>query len=221
MTEQQDFWKDKEWDQLVSNERWEIQASIHTKNLLAEFLSDVPREIDILDCGCNKGYAVGLLHELGFAHISGIDVNLNVIDFVRIRFPYDSFCVMPIEDLLKHEILEQNPYGLVLHMSTLMHVHPNNLKKAMTAIYNVSDRYIFGKELSSAPPKDMGEVNPDWKNQFWTRRWCNTWLWHFPDLHVVKKRILPMISSNNLETEVFLLEKPTDSKTIREREGSI
>ena len=221
MTEQQDFWKNKKWPQLHSNLNWEAETGIKTKKLLEEFLSDVPREIDILDCGCSAGYTIGLLHELGFASISGIDVNPIMIKKAEETFPYDSFSVTSIEDLGHYQLLQENPYDLVLHCSVLMHVHPDNLKEVMTAIYNLSGKYIFGKELSSSPPKDMGEIDPDWKNQFWTRRWCNTWLWHFPSLNIVKKEILPMTSPNNLETEVFLLDKTNYNRETKERRRSI
>jgi len=221
MTEQQDFWKSKEWNQQQSNKNWESEAQINTKDLLEQFLKDVPREIDVIDCGCNEGYIIGLLHELGFSSMSGIDVNSKAIKKAEQTFPFDSFLVSAIEDLGPMYLLVEVPYELVLHTSVLMHIHPDNLKKAMTILYNLSGKYIFGKELSTVEPKDMSEVAPKWKNQFWTRRFCDKWLELFPDLHVVKKRIIPMISPNNLETEVFLLEKPGDNKAIREGEGSI
>jgi len=220
MTEQQDFWKNKEWDQLKSNKKWETEAKMSTINLLKEFLSDVPRDIDVLDCGCNEGYTVGLLHELGFASISGIDVNSKAIKKASKMFPYDSFAITSIEELGGFSLLQQCPYDLTLHCSVLMHVHPDNLGDTMKAIYNLSGKYIFGKELSTLEPTNIGD-KVGWKNQFWTRRFCNLWLELFPDLQIVKKRILPMISENNLETEVFLLDKTNHNRETKERRRSI
>jgi len=206
MTYQLDQWRGKfgdEWSVKDDYIQWEIESGLELKtDIMLEFLGTLPKNLSILDVGCNSGFMIKLLHEIGFKKITGIDINMSAIDKASKSFPKDKFMHGEIQDI------EDKKFDLVICSAILVHLHPDGLYSTMTKILKASNKYIFCKEMSTPQPTDIGEISSDkWTDMIWTRRWQRLWLRLFPDLKVIRQRLICPRVKNRLETEVFLLEK--------------
>jgi len=182
---------------------WERDTHVHLKDLLQEFLGDLDRDISILEFGCNSGWFLKSIQDMGFHHLNGIDINELAIRNAKANLPKAHFFRSSIQDFNN-----PNTVDLVLTGSVLMHIHPDDLKKVMTIIYNSSRKYIFGREISSEEPLHCPTKKQTfWKDKYWTRRWIKEWQKNFPDLKVVKSKFFPFRSNDKVENEVYLLSK--------------
>jgi len=213
MNEQQEFWKGKhgnEWTERLltmksAYQNWEADSGVKLKDLLQEFFHDIPKNSKIIEMGCGPGWVLKTLEELGYTKLHGIDINDNAIRVARKNHPKIRFSAGPLE-----AVTITHWYDTVLTSAFLIHIHPDNLDNTMKIIYNTANKYIFGRELSSTSPEECPIENPNkrkWKNQYWTRRFKVKWLELFPDLKVVKYKLIPMMSKQYIQTEVYLLEK--------------
>ncbi len=205
MTYQLDQWRGEfgdKWSVKDDYIQWEIESGIELKtDIIQEFLGDLPKTLSVLDIGCNVGFMIQLLHDVGFKKITGIDINMSAIAKAGFAFPHDTFIHGEIQDIDKK-------FDLVIHSAILVHIPPSKLDEAMKKIYDSCNRYIFGKEMSTPTPTDIGEISSaHWANMLWTRRFMRKWMTMFPDLKLVKSRLICPRIKNRLETEVFLLEK--------------
>jgi len=146
MNEQQLFWaeqyakeyieKNKEFDLELGEQAWS-QMLRSTENITS-----------ILECGCNVGRNIGFLKQvLPQATKSVIEISKPAFDFVTSQYALHQAFNGSIED-------SQFPqkFDLVFTMGVLIHIHPNNLVKAMGKIYNHSDRYILIGEYFNRTP---------------------------------------------------------------------
>jgi len=90
--------------------------------LTKDFLDKLPRDISILELGCNRGNATRIIHDMGFTNVTGIDINMSAIEIVSKKFPEYMFIHRSIEDF---PIVQQ--FDLVLTSGVLIHIHPDNL----------------------------------------------------------------------------------------------
>lgn len=214
MNKQEEFWMGPygtKWAQNLRTmnsayEHWEADSGVKLKDLLQEFFWDVPKDSWILECGCGPGWVLKTLQDLNFTDLIGCDINITAIDMAKQIHKGIKFYNQSIEDYLKYI----GNFDLILTSAFLIHIHPDNLEKIMQLIYRRTDKYIFGRELSSEKPLDcpIDNVNKrEWKDQYWTRRFKDKWLELYPDLKVVKYKLIPMMSKDYIQTEVYLLEK--------------
>lgn len=217
MNKQQEFWAGKfgtEWADTRNSfssayTAWEMDSKTKLKGLLESFLGDLGRNITILEVGCNDGFVLKTLDDLGFQFLNGLDINKKAIENAQINLPNSAFRCRRVEDFIA-------PHGfdLVMTSALLIHIHPNNLIKVMDNIYKNSHRYIFGRELSTVKPIHQGEeIKGVWTDQYFTRRFKDLWLELHPDLKVIKYELIQMQSkpptdkNTGVQTEVYLLEK--------------
>lgn len=188
---------------------WEMDSKTKLKGLLESFLGDLGRLGTILEVGCNDGFVLKTLDDLGFKFLNGLDINTTAIENAKKNLPNAAFKCRPAE-----EFLSPHGFDLVLTSAFLIHIHPDNLIKVMDNIYKNSNRYIFGRELSTVKPIDQGEGGVGvWTDQYFTRRFKDLWLYLYPDLKVIKYELLQMQSkpptdkNPGVQTEVYLLEQ--------------
>lgn len=212
MNEQQEFWSGKEGDTWTKRletiqsayNNWEADSGVKLKDLLQEFFSGIPKDSQILEVGCGPGWVLKTLQDLNFTKLRGLDINAKAIQLARETHKNIEFQNVSIE-----EYRNIHTCDLVVTSAFLIHIHPDNLEKVMEIIYDTSLRYIFGRELSSTSPENcpIEGRKGKWENQYWTRRFKAKWLELYPDLKVVKYKLIPMMSKQYIQTEVYLLEK--------------
>ena len=155
------------------------------------FLGDLPRNIKILEAGCNIGLQLNLLREQGFRSLTGVDINEYAIKgtwFLRasvlnIPFPDDSF-------------------DLVFTSGVLIHISPKELPLAMSEICRVSKKYIWGYEYYADTSTEIiyrNHCDISWRNDF-------AGLYKNMGLVPLKEIRLKYLDSDNVDS-MFLLRK--------------
>ncbi|MBM4177563.1 methyltransferase domain-containing protein [Candidatus Gribaldobacteria bacterium] len=165
-----------------------------------EFLGDLPKEIKILEVGCNVGSQLHCLQEMGFKELTGVDLNRQALEVAKknlfgIDVMLASAFDLPFRD---------NYFDLVFTSGVLIHISPNDIKRAMKEIVRVAKKYIFGFEYFS---NDYQEVEyRGKKNLLWKTNFAKLYLDNFKELRPVKEKQIKYLNDNNIDT-MFLLEK--------------
>lgn len=159
-------------------------------------------EIDsILEVGCNIGNQLILLQELGYDNLYGVDIQPEVVEMSKkyttnINIIQGSAFNIPFKD---------NFFDLVFTAGVLIHISPQDIKKAMCEIYRTSRKYIWGYEYFN---EDYISVDyHGHKERLWKGNFSKMYLELFPGLKLKKEKIYKYIDGSNLSDMMFLLEK--------------
>lgn len=101
------------------------------------FLGKLPRDIKILEVGCNIGVQLWMLHDMGFKHLVGIDVQP-----IKKASSCWAFKLAPAQAIP----FKDKYFDLVFTSGLLIHIPPHELPRVMEEIYRVTNQYIFGFE---------------------------------------------------------------------------
>ncbi len=180
---------------------YEKNYGVTRRQLNRRFLSHVPPTARILEVGCNIGNQLGLLQEMGYSRLFGIDlqhyalssarrqyqnINLTVASALEIPFPDDYFDV-------------------VFTSGVLIHIAPSDLPRAMAEIYPCTREYVWGFEYY-AP--EMTEVQyRGHERLLWKMDYEALYLRNFPDLRSLRSECLRYVDNENQDC-MFLLQKP-------------
>lgn len=204
-TEQEKFWEGSFGDEYTARNvgDWDAfyksQWGITRTELNEEFLGGVPRDVRILEIGCNRGNQLQVLEEEGFTNLWGIDINKRAIEIARENKRFNI-----VEGSIYDIPFKDGFFDVVFTSGVLIHIPPERLREAMEEIYRVSRRYIWCFEYYSEKCTEIeyrGHKNRLWKNDF-LRLFQDA----FPDLVLVKKRMLRYLHNTNVDM-MFLLEK--------------
>jgi len=209
MNKQQNFWKGdfgSSWARKRNSffdayHSWEADSKSTLKNVLTDALRTVNKDISILELGCNDGFVLKTLQDMGFTDVNGLDINEEAVKNAMKNLPDSKIYHQPLEKQVPN-------HDLILTSAVLIHIHPDNLPSVMKTMYMESNKYILGRELSSIEPQapHLGDGSI-WKDYYWTRRFKDMWLKMFPQLKVVYYDLIKMTSKDDIQTEVYLLEK--------------
>jgi len=101
------------------------------------------KNLSILEVGCNCGINLGILKDLGFTNLSGIDLNKTALEESRSRLPEATF----IEGSALELPYKDQEFDLVFTSGVLIHMEPpDNLHQVLNEIYRCSSKYILGLE---------------------------------------------------------------------------
>lgn len=103
------------------------------------------------------------------------------------------------------------PYGdasadLVFTSGVLIHVHPDDLPKALSEIHRVSKRWILSIEYFNATPDEIPYRGKS--GMLWRRDWGEAWMTQFPDLNPIGYGFCWKRLTGLDNTTWFLFEKP-------------
>lgn len=153
---------------------------------LARALSHVRHPItSVLEFGCGSGQNLAALDRLlpmpvGIqAHLGGIEINKEAAD----RAEEQGFHIHRASAIDFRRPSPGGRWDLVLSKGFLIHVSPDDLAKAVTGMYEASNRYILLAEYYNPVPVEVqyrGEMGRMWKRDFATE-----FLGRFPSLRVV------------------------------------
>ena len=107
-------------------EYFETTFGISRQALNEKFLGDLPKDIKILEVGCNIGIQLQVLQEMGFTNLFGIDINRKSIEIAKktrknIDIIEGSALDIPFKDSF---------FDLVFTSGVLIHIAPENIKNA-------------------------------------------------------------------------------------------
>ncbi len=165
-----------------------------------EFLSDLPKNLKMLEVGSNVGLQLEFLRRMGFTGAEGIEINEYAVAQAKkinpeVRVTHGSGFDIPFKD---------GEFDLVFTSGVLIHISPNDIKDIISEMYRVSNRYIWGFEYYA--PKYTEVTYRGSKDLLWKTDFCALFQETFPDLVVVKEKKYPMTDGVNA-SQMYLLEK--------------
>jgi len=166
-----------------------------------EFLKDIPRDAKILEIGTNIGNQLFHLQSQGFINLYGIEIQDRAINYAKLRT--DNL------NIIKGDALDipfkDGFFDLVFTSGVLIHISPNNINQAISEIYRVSSKFLWGFEYYAPTYTDLeyhGQKNIMWKTDF-----CKLYQDTFSDLKLIKEEKYKYLEENHLEDQMFLLQK--------------
>lgn len=163
------------------------------------FLSDLKLE-KILEVGCNVGSQLSLLQQQDYKNLYGIEIQEYAVDRAKqltknINIIQGSVFDLPFKD---------DYFDLVFTSGVLIHISPNDIKMAMTEIYRVAEKYIWGFEYFS---ENYKEIEYQGNNDcLWKANFVKMYLNYFPNLSLIKRQKYKYLDNNNVDM-MFLLKK--------------
>lgn len=194
-TERNKWHSDEEWDKIYSDTWGMTKLEINNK-----VLKDLPREITILEVGCNYGAQLRGFQRMGFSNLYGVELQGYAVEeskkaFYGLNIITGSGFDLPFKD---------NFFDLVCTNGVLIHISPADHYSFMKEIHRCSKRFIMGWEYYD---KDLKELN--YRNNegyMWKADFESIYRKHFPGLTVMEKHFIKYLSNDNVDA-IFLLEK--------------
>ncbi|MFZ1160038.1 MAG: pseudaminic acid biosynthesis-associated methylase [Candidatus Sulfotelmatobacter sp.] len=165
-----------------------------------EFLGGISKGASFLEVGCNTGNQLLLLQRMGFANLSGVELQPYALEIARSRTRSISLAQGSALGLPHGDA----SFDVVFTSRVLIHIAPDDLPRVMDEIHRCARSYIWGLEYY-AP--DVTEVN--YRNHsklLWKLDYAQQYLKRFEDLEIVRERHIPYVGGSNVDT-VFLLRK--------------
>ncbi|MFH2101707.1 MAG: pseudaminic acid biosynthesis-associated methylase [Candidatus Micrarchaeota archaeon] len=165
-----------------------------------EFLGGMDKKIRILEVGCNIGNQLRILQKQGFSELWGIEISEYALELARketrgMNLVYGSALDLPFKDGF---------FDLVFTSGVLIHINPDDAKKAVDEAYRVSKKYIWGLEYFAEQCEDLeyrGNKGLLWRNNF-----AKLYMERHPDLKLLNEKRMKYSDSDNVDS-MFLLEK--------------
>jgi len=190
-------------------EAWDKQYiekyGISRSDMNHEFLLDLPKDLRILEVGCNTGQQIIALRQQGFENVTGIE-----LQFYAAKRARDRAHNIPVIQGSGFEIpFKTGSFELVFTSGVLIHIAPDNLPIIMGEMYRCTSRFIWGFEYHAHTLTEInyrGNTGVLWKGDH-----ASMFMTLFPDLMLAKKRFYPYINANergNIDC-MYLLEKRT------------
>jgi pseudaminic acid biosynthesis-associated methylase len=168
-----------------------------------EFLSGMDKDIKILEVGCNIGNQLVLLKQMGFTRLYGIEISDYALEIAKrrketegISFIKGSAFDIPFKDA---------SFAMVFTSGVLIHISPDDIKKAIFEIHRCSGNYIWGFEYYA---EDYQEVTyRDHKELLWKTDFARMYTDNFMDLRLSREKKYTYLEDEKLTDQMFLLEK--------------
>lgn len=176
-TEQLSIWNSEFGAQYTDRNDREMPARRRSwATMLAEIETD-----SILEVGCNAGWNLTYLSGLGRGGLAGIEPQSYAVARAKSRLPQ---CDVRQASAFDLPFADQS-FDLVFTSGVLIHIHRDDLPRAMAEMYRVSRRYVLYIEYDAAEETEIhyhGEENALWK-----RNHRKAWNDVFPELRVVRR----------------------------------
>ena len=167
-----------------------------------EFLSDIDKNIKILEVGTNVGNQLLCLQSMGFKNLYGIELQEHAIEIAKKQteniyiIKGDCFDI-PFKDKF---------FDLVYTSGVLIHISPKNIEQCLKEIVRCSNKFIWGFEYFAENYQEVNYRGNDellWKTNF-SKLYTDT----FSNLTLVKEVKYKYLDSENIDV-VYLLQKNT------------
>ena len=168
-----------------------------------DFFENLPKNLHILEIGCNTGQQIEALRQQSFENVAGIE-----LQFYAAKWARDRAYGIPVIQGSGFEIpFKAGGFELVFTSGVLIHIAPDNLPIIMEEMYRCTSRFIWGFEYYS---DSLTEINYRGNTGFlWKGDYASMFMKIFPDLTLNKKKLYPYINDNELGNVdcMYLLEK--------------
>ena len=166
------------------------------------FLADIPRDIRILEVGCNVGSQLDVLSKMGFQHLYGVEVQRYAVEIAKAQLSNidviaGSAYELPFKDGF---------FDLVFTSGVLIHISPETIPIACAEIIRCSNRYIWGCEYYSDTTEEIpyrGNNSLAWKTNF-----PQVFFEADSGLTLLKEERISYLSSNNVDVMYLMTKAP-------------
>jgi pseudaminic acid biosynthesis-associated methylase len=181
-----------------TEERFKQIFGLSRSDLNERFLDDLDRDLRILEVGTNVGIQLELLERLGFQNLYGIDIQYKAI--------LEAHRQRPKFNIIEGNVLDipfkSDFFDLVFTSGLLIHVHPDDIIKALQEIVRCTRRYVWGFEYYSDEYEEVRYRGND--NLLWKTNFARLYLENF-DLELREIKLLQYLEEDN-QDQMFLLE---------------
>jgi pseudaminic acid biosynthesis-associated methylase len=189
---------DDEWDKIYCETWGMTKLEINNK-----VLANLPRDIKILEVGCNYGAQLRGLQRMGFKNLYGVELQEYAVDeskkaFTGLNIITGSGFDLPFKD---------NYFDLVCTNGVLIHISPVDHYAFMKEIHRCSRKYIMGWEYYN---NEIKELNYRENHGFmWKADFGGIYVNYFSDLRIKETHFIKYVSNDNVDA-IFLFEKTND-----------
>lgn len=164
------------------------------------FLQNLSKDASFLEVGCNTGNQLLLLQRMGYANLSGIEVQPYALEIANTRLRNvplmrGSALSLPYDDL---------SFDVVFTSGVLIHISPEDLPRAMDEIHRCARIYIWGLEYYAPTITEVRYRNND--GLLWKMDHARRYLERFHDLELIREQRIPYLQNENVDS-VFLLKR--------------
>ena len=174
-TERNSF-NQEEWDSFY-RETWGFSKIEINEKLMGH----LPRDIRILEVGCNIGMQLRGLQRMGFKNLYGIELQ----DYAVEKAKQDTQGINIIQGSAFDIPFKDGFFDLVCTNVMLIHIAPDNLREVMAEIVRCSKRYVMGFEYFADEITDV--VYRGNKGFLWKADYEKLYAGYFPELKSVGK----------------------------------
>lgn len=185
------------------NKVYQAWYSISRTEMNETFLGTLPKEIRILEVGCNTGMQLACLQSMGFTSLYGIELQDYAVQKAKeytegINIIQGSAFDIPFKDQF---------FDVVFTSGVLIHIAPDNLSKVFAEMYRCTKKYLWGFEYFA---EKTTAINYRGNEGFlWKANYGKLMREQFKDLALVKEEFYPYVTEaekGNIDF-MFLLEK--------------
>lgn len=186
-----------DWDKFYQDTYGTTKTLINEKTLLG-----LPKDIRILEVGCNTGMQLVGLQSMGFSNLYGVELQPYAVEQAKrytqnINIIQGSGFDLPFRD---------GYFDLVCTNGVLIHIAPENLGGFMSEIVRCSQKLVMGFEYFTEG--GVQDINYRGNEGFlWKADYAQIYLDSFPELRISKKDFYPYLHDSSLSDCMFLLEK--------------
>lgn len=164
------------------------------------FLDKIDRSIKVLEVGSNIGLQLLCLQKMGFKNLFGIEPQEYAVQLSKDKtkniniIKGDAFDI-PFKDKF---------FDIVFTSGVLIHIHKQNIKKAIREIYRCSNKYIWGIEYYAEKYTEI--LYRGQKNLLWKANFPKIYMDTFPDLKIIEIKFFKYLKNANIDV-MYLLRK--------------
>lgn len=207
-TKQEKFWKSKFGKEYIKrnafsvkelNDSYKLKFGVTRSRINKEFLENLKIH-NVLEVGSSIGIQLAALQKQGFKNLYGIEVYDKAVELSKkhtknINIIQGSAFDIPFKD---------NYFDLIFTSGLLIHVSPEDIKKALKEIHRVGKKYIWGFEYFSEAYEEIKYRKH--KTRLWKTNFAKMYLDLFPNLKLTKEKRYKYLTDNNVDS-MFLLKK--------------
>jgi pseudaminic acid biosynthesis-associated methylase len=180
------------------DELYQCNYGITRSAINRRFLESIPRDVRILEVGCNVGNQLLMLQSMAFTNLYGIEIQDYALQRAQGRLPaavlrQASALAIPYADRF---------FDLVFTSGVLIHIASAELPLALGEIRRCAKHWIWGFEYYAPQMTEVAYRGHD--ALLWKTDYARLYAGQFPGLELVREERLRYLENENVDT-AFLL----------------